>query len=86
MIGMTYEGIQAAMAQAQEKVKAAYGGTPNRLEYQHKERAGNFSCPACQVGENNAKVANYFTPWTCWACGDDQKTLPRPLMYPDPAV
>jgi hypothetical protein len=45
-------------------------------------RAGNFTCPACQVGENNAKLPDYFTAWECWACGDTQETLPRPLERP----
>ena len=86
MLGMNADVLRAALAGATGHASTVVKAAPGKLEYQHRERAGNFSCPACQVGENNAKVANYFTPWTCWACGDDQKTLPRPLMYPDPAV
>lgn len=79
LTGDAIQRLQAANALANTQP----GETP---AYQLKPWVNTFACPACQVGETNAKVADYFTAWTCWACGDDQGTLPRPKNRPEPAA
>lgn len=44
-------------------------------------RVGTFTCKRCDVGELNPPEAkDSFTPWPCWFCGQDDMTLPRPII------
>ena len=66
-----------------QRIKQAIKPQPQGVQaYQLQPRAANFNCPTCLVGENNGRVADYFTPWKCWMCGDTEKTTPRPLTIP----
>ena len=50
-------------------------------DWRVKPRGGTFTCKRCDVGEANPPEAiDSFTPWPCWNCGQDDMTLPRPII------
>jgi hypothetical protein len=83
------EAIQKA-----HQLAAGYGGAPQAPiaraalkpdDYRLQPRRGLFTCKRCDVGEMNPPEAvDHYTAWPCWACDQDDMTLPRPI--PEPAV
>jgi hypothetical protein len=71
-----------------------YGAPPPHLpkakltpgDYRLSPRVGMFTCKRCDVGEMSPPEAkDHYTAWPCWSCGQDDMTLPRPIVDAEPA-